>query len=354
MNRVLDESVKRALSAQMLTRHVLGELNEITRIGDAYSMARALAASGASDWATARFEKEFHDKIVAERRVAPRLFNSFFAPGGLQRDLSTSATGLVDQAAPLTAAVTNAANDFLPLCTVIPSGQGSGVQQVGRFDTLPAATVLANQTSSIGETSPTTSRTLMDASNAGVYIEESRAFALQSERGARAVVRLLTNALRNHVQVQIIEGSGSSGQVLGLANDSAVDTASGGTLTYATVCDAIAVVEDAAGDGPLAWVLTSAAAKIMRQRPVVGTDGAAILSDGKIGGYPAVVIGGTTSATAVFGRWQDLIVYEWLPIEIAVNPLANFKSAIIGVRGWVSFNAAPLVNGSFSTLTSLS
>jgi hypothetical protein len=55
----------------------------------------------------------------------------------------------------------------------------------------------------------------------------------------------------------------------------------------------------------------------------------------------------------VFGRWSDLIVHEWSPLELAVNPFAIFRADVIGVRGWFSFNAAPLVNGSFYKISSI-
>jgi hypothetical protein len=168
---------------------------------------------------------------------------------------------------------------------------------------------------------------------------------------------MFRKALATHIGVQIIEGSGSNGQALGLAVDTTnvttnVTNTSGGTRAWTTICDTIAAVEAAAGDGALAWVVTATAAKIMRQRAII-SGGEAMLADGRVGGYPAIVIGGTTSATAVFGRWKDLVVYEWVPIEVATNPFANFKSGIMGVRGWTSFNAAPLVYASFATITSV-
>ena len=142
--------------------------------------------------------------------------------------------------------------------------------------------------------------------------------------------------------------------MLGLAADSAISNSSGTTIAWTTICTVMDLIEKAAGDGALTWVVTSAAAKILRQRAVVGSAGPAILDgDNRIGGYPCIVIGGTASATAIFGRWQDLIVYQWLPLEIAVNPFASFQQGIIGVRGWASFNAAPLVTGSFATITGI-
>ena len=141
--------------------------------------------------------------------------------------------------------------------------------------------------------------------------------------------------------------------MLGLATDTThITNTSGAALTMAAVATTQEVVEKNAGDGALAWVVTAAAAKIMRQHAAIA-GGAAILADGKIGGYPVIVIGGTTSASAAFGRWADLWVYQWLPLEIAVNPFAAFQEGKIGIRGWVSFNAAPLATTSFATITSI-
>jgi hypothetical protein len=97
---------------------------------------------------------------------------------------------------------------------------------------------------------------------------------------------------------------------------------------------------------------TAAAAKVLRSREVI-SGGAAIMADYKIGGYPVYICGASTAAHAVFGKCSDLVVHEWSPLELATNPFAIFPAGIIGVRGWFSFNAAPLVNGSFYKISSI-
>ena len=218
---------------------------------------------------------------------------------------------------------------------------------------MPSVTVLANEASTISEDTPVTARALLSPSNAGTYVEATRHWVLLSERGAASLVRLTQNALKNHMQTQICEGSGSSGQVTGLTVDSSITNASGSSLTWATTLAAMAPVEAVGGDSPLTWVVTSAAAKLLRARAGVAGGEAIMDRNNKIGGYRAVVIGGTTSSFAIFGRWQDLIVYQWTPIEVSTNPYAGFQQGIIGVRGWISFNAGPQVAASFSTITSI-
>ena len=128
--------------------------------------------------------------------------------------------------------------------------------------------------------------------------------------------------------------------------------AAGTTVAWAGICTAMQAVEDGAGDGELAWVVTAPAAVILRQRPQIA-GGEAILRDGRIGGYRVIVIGGTSSAHAVFGKWSDLIICEWSPLELATNPFALFQASIIGIRAWLSFNFAPSVYSSFYALKSI-
>jgi hypothetical protein len=135
--------------------------------------------------------------------------------------------------------------------------------------------------------------------------------------------------------------------------DSSVPGAAGTTLAMSHITTALDAVEAGAGDGALAWVVTSAAAKILRVRPVTASGTVPIMADGRIGGYPVIVIGGTTSAHAVLGRWSDLVVYEWTPLELAVNLFAVFRADVLGVRGWFSFNAAPMVNSSFYKISNI-
>lgn len=361
INDVLDSvnTYRRARSAEMLLQQARAEIGETLQAhrGSAQpSLSRLLKVSGELDMSHAPIEMAQSDALARAYGREPRQQNGFFLPIGLQRDaaVGTSSAGgyLVSSANELRIGTPGGSNGFLDLCTVVRPGSATGAQRIGTVNALPTVTVLANEQSSISEQTPTTTQTLMVPTHLTSYMEASRQFALQSEGGAAAIANLLTTAIRQAAGLQIIAGSGSSGQVTGLTVNSDVATATGGTLAQTHIVAALETVEKAAGDGALAWVVTAPAAKIMRQRATI-SGGNAILQDGKIGGYPAIVIGGTTDATAAFGRWKDLLVYEWSPMEVAVNPFATFTSAIIGVRAWLPFSAAPLCAASFYTITSI-
>jgi HK97 family phage major capsid protein len=186
----------------------------------------------------------------------------------------------------------------------------------------------------------------------GIVLEESKQYALQSPHGATSTIELASNAVRVKTQQQIIEGVGTGGEALGLAVDSNVPNAAGTTLAASHIVAALESVEAGAGDAPLVWVATTGGAKIARQREMI-SGGAAIMADGKIAGYPVVVVGGCSGAHLIFGRWRDLLVIERQPLEISVNPFQVFRADIVGLRAWIRFDAAPRVNSSFYVIKSI-
>jgi HK97 family phage major capsid protein len=355
----LTQSGQHARAASMLLRQAHEEFEAMAKAEKRFSYRRAFLACGAGSWDDiAPDERLFSDGICKEFGVQTRHAYSFFTPLRLQRDMTvaTSSAGgyLVSPAVEARLGVPGASNSVFDLCTIIrPSGTSrSGTQRVGKFTALPTVTTLASESATISEVSPVTAQSLLSPCHTTTYIEESRQFALQSEGGAQAIAQMETNALRTDAGAKLLVGSGSAGEPLGLLNDTTVSTTSGTTLTMAAIATTMETVEKSAGDGALTWIVTSAAAKILRQRAVI-SGGAAILADAKIGGYSARIIGGTTDAVAAFGKWSDLLIFEWAPIEIAINPFAQFQQAIIGVRGWLAWNFAPLVASSFATISAI-
>lgn len=321
-------------------------------------LALMLQASGATAWHIAPDAETQSQQIGQRWGRRPRLTGvGFFTEDTLcgTRALTVAGQGtaLVSTAAPgVSIGVPGGASGFLPLCAVVRARGAIGDPIAARFDALPTVTVLASETSQAADSTPTVSASATAPTNISTHISRAKRWVLQTEGGADAVKELILNALRVKAMQQIIEGSGSDGQALGLVNDSAVPGAAGTTLAMSHVATACEAVEASVGNSDLVWVVTAAAAKILRQRAEV-TSGPAILHDGRIAGYPAIVIGGTSSAHAVLGRWADLTVREFSPLELAVNPFTNFQADIIGVRGWFSFAAAPLVNASFYKITSI-
>jgi HK97 family phage major capsid protein len=357
------EAGQHRAAAELLIAEAAKELQEAERKSvqaqrSGRRMARAFEASGSLDWNEARDVREESTRLSLEwGGIQPRATNGFFINAPLTRTLTvaTASAGgyVVGNAEPQAITAAHAANSFLDLCSVVTAQMGSGKQLIAKFSTLPAASILATESTQATSVGALAAQAIIGPSSVVAYEEASRQWALSAPGGADTLATLLLNSVHTKIGQQIIEGSGSNAEFTGLVNDASVANAAGTTLAMSHVAAALESVEKQAGGGALAWIVTAPAATIMRQRGVVATGSPAILSDLRIGGYPAFVVGGTTNAHAVFGRWADLLVYQWAPIEVAVNPFANFQAGIIGVRAWASVNAAPLVSGSFYVIKSI-
>ena len=71
-------------------------------------------------------------------------------------------------------------------------------------------------------------------------------------------------------------------------------------------------------------------------------------------GYRAEVSTQVPSASMVFGDWSQIIIGEWMALEVAINPYANFAAGITGVRGWATVDVGVRQAGAFSIATSIS
>ena len=229
-----------ALITEGAERMAAAEARERAARRGGHSIARALNASGSFDWTLAPNERADSDRLAQQYGRAPRSMNGFFIDAGLQtRTLTAGAvTGsyLVETARPLAIEAARASNSFLDLCTVIRPTGATGNLLAGKLSTAPTVVMLASETTNIGEVSPTATQSIVTPRNAATFIQESRQFALQvGDTGARAIANLLTNALRTKVGQQILTGTGSNGEALGLCNDSTIATASGTTIAYSTI-----------------------------------------------------------------------------------------------------------------------
>ena len=202
---------------------------------DRYSYKRIMTASGELNLNSAPYEKRVSDDLSRACGQQPRRTGGFFIPPA-RRDLTVaSGSGggyTVSDAEELTIGVPGRANSLRSLCTIIQPGVNTGAQRVGRFDGMPAVSVLANESDTATEDAPTTSQTLLTPSHDTTYLEQSRQLVLQTEGGARALVSLLQNTLNTFQGTQIFEGSGNNGEVLGLVNDSAISSTSGANVTW--------------------------------------------------------------------------------------------------------------------------
>ncbi len=322
-----------------------------------YSLQRALQASGEMAWTGARREEMESGILARAFQAQPRSpGSSFFVNERLcgKRTLTvdgTSSASVGDRQT--TIGQQSGGNSFLELCTVIGPNALGGNQLIAQFADLPVVTINADETTAAADTTPDVAGSSLTPVSLSTYATSSKRWALQTPGGAQALQAIIATALRREAMLQIVEADGTSGSMLGLVNNADVASGSGTSLAWAGVCTAMEAIEGStANDGSFAWVLTSGAAEILRQRERASSSGV-ILDAGRIGPYPAIIIGGSSANHAVLGRWSDLAVVEFGPLELQINPFANFQASIIGVRGWFVANASPMVLSSFFTIPSI-
>ena len=79
------------------------------------------------------------------------------------------------------------------------------------------------------------------------------------------------------------------------------------------------------------------------------------LAQGSLIGCPAISSQSVPAATLIAGDWSQMVIAEWgNSLEIRVNPVAAFQSAIIGFGAFISVDVALLQANAFSVGTGVS
>ena len=189
----------------------------------------------------------------------------------------------------------------------------------------------------------------------------SRQLAMQSSPAAEAIV---TSDLGSTVSVAAdlgaLDGSGASGQPLGIRNTPGVGSVTGTSLSKAGIndfqtdlLDSNAVLNPSA----LGFVTTPAVASILNQRVAfTGTASplwAGPLHDGQIDGIRAMSTKQVPAGTMIYGDWSELLIGEWGVLAIEVDPFTVFQTFKIGVRAMYTIDIAVRHATSFSVAISI-
>ncbi|MCC6543092.1 MAG: phage major capsid protein [Nitrospirae bacterium] len=211
------------------------------------------------------------------------------------------------------------------------------------------------------ETTQTFGQVALTPKTVGAYTEVSRQLLLQSDPSAEAIV---TSDLASVVGVALdsgtISGSGMAGQPQGIMNTTGIGTVTGTSLGYDGLVEFqsdVATASAVLNEGAQGYVTTPAVAKLLKTRQrFTGTDSPlwqGSISSGMIEGARAVSTLQMPTATMLFGDWSQIVVAEWGNLTIEVNPFADFKARIIGVRAMWSVDVTIRHAESFSVATSI-
>jgi HK97 family phage major capsid protein/HK97 family phage prohead protease len=217
---------------------------------------------------------------------------------------------------------------------------------------------LGTEATQITESGQTFGQISMTPKTVGAYNELSRQLLIQSSPSAEQLVMSgLAMDVGTAVDLAGLNGSGNSGQPLGLIGTSGIGSVTGASFDYADIVEFQTDVAAAnALAGSLGYVTTPAIAGLCKAR-VKFTSTASPLWEGRLergsmDGYPAMSSSQMPSGDMLFGDWSQMVIGEWGVLEIAVNQQANFQAAIIGVRALYSVDIAIRIPAAFSLMTS--
>jgi HK97 family phage major capsid protein len=236
---------------------------------------------------------------------------------------------------------------YLPALQAASACLQMGVQPVpvtlgSRF--LPRGTAsvttqwLSTEATQITESTPTFGQAAASPKILGAYVEVSRQLALQSDDSA--LRSELIRAAGAEVDRVIIQGSGASGQPLGVINTAGIGAFTGASLDQAAARNAQAdvVIANANVGNRLGYLTTPAVADLLaRRQRFTGSDRAlweGSLVDGVLEGERAMSTNNVPTATAVYADWSTIQLLTWsdVGLGIMIDPFTKFQSGIVGFR----------------------
>ena len=373
-DNIRDGWISQGLSLTEVSEQLLLVLEErgkanpqpVSRIGltdretERFSLTRAILACVENDWRNAPFELEC-SRTVAKKMNRLIEQNKFYIPYEVlerdvpvpvhregRRDLSVAYGGgayLVDTTnIGFIEMLRNRAVVFRMGARRLTGLQGNVT--IPKQSGAATAYWLSSETNEITESQQTILQVVMTPKTVGAYTEISRQLLLQSTPGAEGIVSDdLAQVVAIAADYAGLAGTGAAGAPLGIIYTPLVGTQSGTALAYAGVLGMQQDLADA-NVTPIrgGYVGTPATAVIMMSEMKVANAWSPCwegnIWDGMMCGFPAMSSAQIPTAGLLFGDWQELVIGEWGVLEIEVNPYANFKAGIIGVRALYSMDVA--------------
>jgi HK97 family phage major capsid protein len=351
-----------------------------------YSITKALLASAMSDWRKAGFEREISDHLQKSVGRAPGP-GGFYLPASLSvrapYATSASTTGGALVATDLLASsfieVLRAKTVIYNLGPTVLSGL-VGNADIPRRAT-PASAFWVAEGSSITESEGTFDRVSVKAKQIAALSSYSRLMLQQSTPDIEMATRSdLAAILALGLDQAAFSGAGTTSEPLGILNTTGIGSlalgTNGGAISLEAMLDLrgklTAANVNATGGAfvvnektytALAKLKTSGSGEFLFA-PEGNMPGPAGLSVMSIHGCPVITTNllpsngtkgtGTNLSTAIFGRWEDLVIANWGAIEILPNPYgAGFNSGSLSVRAMQTVDIAVKHPESFAACTDI-
>lgn len=331
-----------------------------------FSVFKAIRAMTDKSWKGAEFEQECHNEILKRTGLQEAVHGGFYMPMDVQkRDLtvgSASAGGnlvATDLQAGSFIDILRARSRAAQLGMTMLTGLVGNVA-VPKLTGSATAYWLTNEATAITESNATFGQLALAPKTLGAYTELSRLLMLQSTPAAEALVMNdFAKVLALAIDLAVFEGSGASGQPTGISQTGSIGSVTGTSLDLA---DCIEFQTDLGSANALtdgcAYITTPAVAGLLKGRArIASTDSQTLWSgsvlEGSIEGFKATTSTQLTAASMIFGDFSQVVLGEWGMLEIALNPYAQFSTAITGIRAIQSVDVGVRQAAAFSRATSI-
>lgn len=326
-------------------------------------LVRAMSAAAKGErnaWADAGFERECHEAL--EKRYGAAANGGYFVPYEVQkRDTTVAGTGGY-----LVANVQQPGSfiELLRANTVVGRAGArmlTGIKgniEIPKQTGASTAYLIGAESDEITESNLTFGQLALSPKTVGAYVEVSRLLQMQSDPSVdMLIMEDLAKQLALKIDLLALNGNGAGGPV-GIINTSGIGSVTATSLDYAK---AIEFQTDVATGNALTtnccYITTPAKAAIAMQRQRFSSTDTALWLGNVLEGQMLGFRGLTTTQISdgmIFGDFAQLIMAEWGVLELAVDPTANFKAGISGIRAFQSFdvgvrNAAAFSYGSSVT-----
>lgn len=187
----------------------------------------------------------------------------------------------------------------------------------------------STEATSISHSDPDFGVSVATPKTVGCVVTASRLLWMALLAGGRAFLEAqLARAMAAAKDTAFINGTGASGQPLGLLNASGTTSTSGTSLAWAGICTLIDAADGYEADG-MAFVLGNTTAKLLRQREKAAGSGF-ILSGGTIDGVPAYVTRSAPADSLLVFPAGRIVAAEWGALEVAITETASASAFATG------------------------
>ncbi len=167
----------------------------------------------------------------------------------------------------------------------------------------------------------------------------------------------LAKVLAIGMDLAAVQGSGVSGQPLGVTNWSGIGTFTGSSMTWANLLEAESDLATANADTGTMRFLTTPAVRATLKAREKATGYPIYLwgEDNRLLGYEALVSNQALASAVIFADWSRVIVCEWGSLEIkARDSEANPNTGNIEIIAFNSMDVALTQTGAVTVATSVS